>query len=280
MSDATRRRTNRYVRRLEGVDKVVGALLGTATVSADGAVHVEARSSYAVPCQNGRDGEVLVDVEFHKTMLGLSARAKPEERVVGWFSAGACAPEARALLHDFFAKDAMGGTPVHVELDAEFTSVESGGDLLRARVGETILATTDRESGESKSAGVRFSDIDCEVNMKEATLLGVDAFVSASSAKKENDVEGLKETMGKLSALLTTAQAYVDAVARGEREGDAAVGRALADALANVPQLTKAQLDKVLSQGAEDVMMVQYLTNLTKSQLVLAEKLHTAALLI
>ena len=270
---------NRYVRRLENVDKVVGALLGTATVSPDGAVHVEARSSYAVPCQD-RDGEVLVDVEFHKTMLGLSARAKPEERVVGWFSAGACAPEARALLHDFFAKDAMGGTPVHVELDAEFTSVECGGELLRARVGETILATTDRKSGESKSAGVRFSDIDCEVNMKEATLLGVDALQTASSAKKENDVEGLKETMGKLSALLTTAQAYVDDVVSGRREGDAEVGRTLSEALQSVPQLTKAQFDKVFGDSIEDVMMVQYLTNLTKMQLELSSKLHTASLLV
>ena len=55
------------------------------------------------------------------------------------------------MVHEFFAKDAVGGTPVHVMLDAEFSGVEQGGDVLSASVGETVLATTDRESGEQVS---------------------------------------------------------------------------------------------------------------------------------
>ena len=128
------------------MDKVIGALLGTASTDASGRVVVVARASYAIPCQD-RDGELLMDVEFHKTMLGLHARVNPEERVVGWFSAGAASPETTAVVHEFFAKDAVGGTPVHVMLDAEFSGVEQGGDMLSASVGETVLATTDRESG-------------------------------------------------------------------------------------------------------------------------------------
>jgi translation initiation factor 3 subunit F len=110
--------------------------------------------------------------------------------------------------------------------------------------------------------------------------LGVEALRSASSAKDDDDVAGLAQTMGKLGKLLTDAQAYVDAVVRGERQGDAEVGRALSAALAGVPQLTKAQFDKVFGDSAEDVMMVRYLTNLTRTQLTLAEKLHTAALIV
>ena len=62
---------------------MIGALLGTASTDANGRVVVVARASYAIPCQD-RDGELLMDVEFHKTMLGLHARVNPEERVVGW----------------------------------------------------------------------------------------------------------------------------------------------------------------------------------------------------
>ena len=94
------------MRRGEAVDKVIGAVLGTATTTADGRVFVVARTSYAIPCHD-RDGEMFVDVEFHKTMLGLHARVNPEERVVGWFSAGSVTPEARALVHEFFAKEAL-----------------------------------------------------------------------------------------------------------------------------------------------------------------------------
>ena len=269
---------------------VIGAVLGV-TTSAGGAesaslggsttTTLEARTCYAIPFRQDRDGEMLVDVEFHKTMMGLHARVNPEERVLGWFSAGSVAEEARALLHEFFVRDSASGTAVHLMLDADFVgATSSGSEILSASVGETVLASTDRESGESIAAGVRFSDVSCEVNLKAATLLGIDALKSASSTKGDDDVEGLAHTMGKLGALLAQAQAYVDAVAAGERQGDAEVGRALSDALSNVPQLTKSQLDKVFGDSVEDVMMVQYLTNLTKSQLVLAEKLHTAALLI
>jgi translation initiation factor 3 subunit F len=80
--------------------------------------------------------------------------------------------------------------------------------------------------------------------------------------------------------LLAQAQEYVDAVASGASRGDAAVGRALSSALSSVPELTKAQFDKVFGDSIEDVQMVQYLTNLTKMQLTLAEKLHTTSLLV
>ena len=261
------------------MDKVIGALLGTASTDASGRVVVVARASYAIPCQD-RDGELLMDVEFHKTMLGLHARVNPEERVVGWFSAGAASPETTAVVHEFFAKDAVGGTPVHVMLDAEFSGVEQGGDVLSASVGETVLATTDRESGESRSAGVRFSEIECEVDLQQANKLGVESLRTGSSVKEDDDVAGLAKTMSKLGALLADAQAYVDDVVSGRREGDAEVGRTLSEALQSVPQLTKAQFDKVFGDSIEDVMMVQYLTNLTKMQLELSSKLHTASLLV
>ena len=159
---------------------MIGAVLGTATTTADGRVVVVARTSYAIPCHD-RDGEMFVDVEFHKTMLGLHARVNPEERVVGWFSAGSVTPEARALVHEFFAKEALNGTPVHVMLDADFTGAGNGGEMLSASVGDTVLATTDRESGESRSAGVWFSEIECEVALQQATKLGVEALVGSGS---------------------------------------------------------------------------------------------------
>jgi translation initiation factor 3 subunit F len=267
-------RERSYVRRGEGVSRVIGAALGTRSV--DGA-RCEIKSAYAIPCHE-RDGEMFVDIEFHRTMLGLHARVNEGERVVGWFSCGALEPAAKALAHEFFAKETAGGAPVHVMLDTEFTS--ASGDLLRAEVGETVLAVTDRESGESRSAGVRFCEASCDVDLTSATKIGIEALTQTASVKGDDDVVGLRATIGKLSGLLAHAQEYVDAVASGAKRGDAAVGRALSAALSNVPELTKAQIDKVFGDSMEDVQMVQYLTNLTKMQLTLAEKLHTTSLLV
>ena len=268
-------RVHSYVRRGEGVSRVIGAALGTR--SADGA-RCDIKSAYAIPCHE-RDGEMFVDIEFHRTMLGLHARVNESERVVGWFSCGTLEPAARALAHEFFAKETAGGAPVHVMLDTEFTSARAG-DLLRAEVGETVLAVTDRESGESQSAGVRFCEASCEVDLTSATKIGIEALTQTASVKGDDDVDGLRATIGKLAGLLAQAQEYVDAVASGASRGDAAVGRALSSALSSVPELTKAQFDKVFGDSIEDVQMVQYLTNLTKMQLTLAEKLHTTSLLV
>ena len=51
------------------------------------------------------------------------------------------------MVHEFFAKDAVGGTPVHVMLDAEFSGVEQGGDMLSASVGRRCWR---RGSGERR----------------------------------------------------------------------------------------------------------------------------------
>ena len=57
--------TARFIRRQETQERVIGTLLGS--VGADGVVDV--RNSYAVP-HNEQGGQVYVDVEFHRAMVG------------------------------------------------------------------------------------------------------------------------------------------------------------------------------------------------------------------
>jgi translation initiation factor 3 subunit F len=47
-----------------------------------------------------------------------------------------------------------------------------------------------------------------------------------------------------------------------------------------VPGLTKSQFEKLFGESAQDALLVTYLSNVTKMQLMLAEKLQTASLLI
>jgi len=263
-----------FVRRDLGVDRVIGALLGSR--SSDGA-SARVTASYAVPCHD-RDGEMFVDVEFHKSMLVLHAKCAPEERPIGWFVVGGDDVAARALVHEFFAKETPGGAPLCVVLNPDFVHGGDSSRIIACDVGETVLATTDSVTGETRAAGVRFSRCACDVDVHLASKIGLAHVTERAKVKESDDIDGLRTTIAKLSTVLTNAQTYADASASGA-PADVAVGRELSDALRDVPELTQGQLSKVFGDSMEDVKMVQYLNNLTKLQLTLAEKLHTTSLL-
>ena len=108
-----------------------------------------------------------------------------------------------------------------------------------------------------------------------ARLLGKESTDAVRSEKA-----GLEKTVRKLSAMLDATAAYVASVADGKVPADAETGRFLADALASVPRLTREQFEKVFGDAIQDVLLVMYLSNVTKMQLMLAEKLQTASLLV
>ena len=66
---------------------------------------------------------------------------------------------------------------------------------------------------------------------------------------------------------------YVEAVLAGEEEPDSSVGRALVDLVQSVPKMDPAKFEAMLNSNMRDLLMVIYLSNLTKTQLQLNEKL-------
>jgi translation initiation factor 3 subunit F len=64
----------------------------------------------------------------------------------------------------------------------------------------------------------------------------------------------------------------------GRRDGDASVGRYLADTLAVVPHLEVADFERLFNEGVQDGLLVSYFAHLVRSQVSLAERLGTAAL--
>ena len=117
-----------YIRRQETQSRVIGTLLGS--VHPDGSVDV--RNSYAVP-HNEQNGQVFVDVEFHRAMAELHGKVNPAERVVGWYSTGDGVVPTDALIHEFYAHECA--APVHVTLDVGFAG---NGTLMRAWTGKSV----------------------------------------------------------------------------------------------------------------------------------------------
>ena len=66
---------------------------------------------------------------------------------------------------------------------------------------------------------------------------------------------------------------YVEAVLDGTQEPDNSVGRALNDLMLSVPKMEADQFDVMLNSNLKDLLMVVYLSQMTKTQLQLNEKL-------
>ena len=66
---------------------------------------------------------------------------------------------------------------------------------------------------------------------------------------------------------------YVEAVLAGTEEPDTSVGRALVDLVQSVPKMDPVKFEAMLNSNMRDLLMVVYLSSLTKTQLQLNEKL-------
>lgn len=93
------------------------------------------------------------------------------------------------------------------------------------------------------------------------------------------DSDSLESSLRRLKKLLDTVAGYVEDVASGKREGNEAVGRQIADALASVPVMDADRLALAGATGTsidtaiKDVLMVTYLSNLAAVHLKIAERI-------
>lgn len=127
---------------------------------------------------------------------------------------------------------------------------------------------------------IHFQEISLVNKFEEVERVGVSLLSQPASDKIVSEMEGLENTVAKLGAMLEELAAYVAKVCDGTIPADAELGRYLADALAAVPRVTRDQFEKLFGDSIQDVLLVMYLSNVTKMQLMLAEKLQTPSLLI
>merc|ERR1712224_511997 len=100
--------------------------------------------------------------------------------------------------------------------------------------------------------------------------------MGGAKADQEPAEEPLLVSMEKLYNLLETWADYVDSVVEGKNIPDAEVGRKVADALATVPRIRPEVFDKLFNDSLQDLLMVTYLSNITQTQLSIAEKLNAS----
>lgn len=259
-----------HTRRQEGTDRVIGTLLGRR----DGST-VEVTNCFSVPHAESGE-EVAIGKDFNKRMLNLHLQSNRRETVVGWYASAAASEElitdTSSLIHEFYSSETDEGEPVHLVVDTRLLA-----DVLSMRAYKTSPIVVQGES-----LGILFHEIRLSLHSNEPETICLNEMIQQEQNKsgvglttKDASVE-LHVSIEKLDSLLEETLNYVDEVVEGKRSPDSEVGRKLAHTLASVPRVRPEVFDRLFDDSLQDLLMVTYLSSITRTQLTIAEKLNAS----
>lgn len=275
-----------HTRRQEASSRVIGTLLGHRR---DGNT-VEVTNCFAVPHAE-RGEEVAIGKDFNKTMLALHLRTNRKETVVGWYASAASGEEQEdaptdliadtsSLIHEFYAGETEDGDPIHLVID---TRLQQDSLSIRAFKSTPIIL-------QGEPLGNLFHELRLHLKSNEPESICLHKMIvdeqqaenensnnnNNQKAEEEASPDSLLVSMEKLNSLLENTLNYVDSVVDGKVEPDAEMGRKIADTLATVPRIRPEVFDKLFHDSLQDLLMVTYLSNITRTQLTIAEKLNAS----
>lgn len=252
-----------FSRRSEVQLRVIGTLLGVQ--NADGSVEIT--NCFPVP-HNETEEQVAVDMEYHRTMFELHRQVNPKETIVGWYATGSEITEHSVLIHEFYSRETE--NPIHLCVDTELRGE-------RMSVTAYVSATMGIPN---MTVGTVFTPIACESRFHDTDDVGLQV-LKRTLASPDNtsslitDLEHVSNSIVALQDKLSLALDYVGQVQRGEIKGDRKIGRFLLDTISAVPKIDPVEFEKMFNNSLQDLLMVVYLANLTRSQVVLQQKLNT-----
>jgi len=126
--------------------------------------------------------------------------------------------------------------------------------------------------------GCMFAPVPVEIACYEPETVGLNATQKTKTSVKRqagiaSDLSQIVEASQQMDNMLDTILGYVDKVLSGASTPDNAFGRSLLDMVHSVPKMTTGEFEEMLNSNRKDLLMVLYLSQLTKTQLLLNEKL-------
>lgn len=237
---------------------------------------VEITNCFAVPHAE-RGDEVAIGKDFNRQMLALHLRANKRETVVGWYATALpdensegkfkFIADTSSLIHEFYASECE-DDPIHLVVD---TSLINDAMELRAYKSSSITVKNDALAN-------IFNEIRLSVKSSESEKICIDKMIAGNSPAgapaTQDENEALKLSMEKLLEMLETASNYVDSVLSNKVTPDETIGRDIFESLNSIPRIRPEVFDKMFNDSLQDLLMVTYLSNVTKTQLSIAEKLN------
>ncbi|CAG8456705.1 5510_t:CDS:2 [Gigaspora rosea] len=235
-----------YLRRQENQHRVIGTLLGVR--SEDGS-EVEVRNCFPVPHDESQN-----------------------QVIVGWYATGSNLNQWNALIQDFYSKEVSPPfQAIHLTMDTDLKNEEK---LLGVK---TYVSAPIGIS--AKPENCLFLPVPCDVKYFDAERSGLDLLASAKdqtdrSTSLISDMDNLEKTILVVQEMLERISEYVNKVLDGSVPANNKVGRFLMDTISVVPKIDKVEFEKMFNSHLQDLLMVVYLANMTRTQLAIAEKLQ------
>jgi len=256
-----------YERRNIDANRVIGTLLGTQDKSGN----VEISNSFVVQHREANN-EVAIDIEVAKELFELHRKVNPNETIVGWFATGGGeVNEYSVVIHDYYSRETS--NPIHLTVDPS----ERGLNI------KAYVSTPFGVPG--KNTGTMFSlltDV-CVASGYEPEMIGVKACMLASglpnlgkSQSIESELEMIIQTSQKAQEIIAVILQFIDdnilSANKSVPSNSNDIGRQLMAMVESIMPFGGDD-DDALNANLKDLLMVVYLANLSKTQLMLNEKL-------
>lgn len=259
-----------FERRSRKIPRVFGTLLG----NVDKLGNVEVSNCFVVLYRE-KDGELYIDLNLARELGDLHRKVNPNEVIVGWFAVGPGSSDDYAfLLHEYYSRETT--NPIHLCVDP---TVEKGLDI-KAFVSTNFGVP----NGDDRSKGTMFSQVSSLslVAGYDTELVALKA-CSNSIAEPEGqqiecELDTLLKSCNEITNLLNVVLKFIDEKIIGassptDRPANCNdIGRQLMSMVENVIPLDVSNAE-AMNAVLKDLLMVIYLSNLGKTQLMLNEKL-------
>ena len=258
-----------FDRRSRKTPRVFGTLLG----NVDKLGNVEVSNCFVVLYRE-KDGELYIDLNLARELMDLHRKVNPNESIVGWFAVGPSSSDDYAfLLHEYYSRETT--NPIHLCVDP---TTEKGIDI-RAFVSTNFGVP----NGDERSRGTMLSQVSSLslVAGYDTELVALKACANSMNQPEGGPIDRELDTVLKacteINSLLSFVLKFIDekilgppGTPRPSNCND--VGRQLMSMVENVIPLD-AQNSEAMNAVLKDLLMVIYLSNLAKTQLMLNEKL-------
>jgi translation initiation factor 3 subunit F len=234
-----------------------------------------------------------------------------KETVVGWYATTSDDPAAplvgatSSLIHEFYALEtadaaaqaaawATGAAAAATDATAllagssSVTATAAAAEPIHLVVDTRLLHNQLHISAykstplflNNQAAGNVFHELPVTVTCSEPELICLQEMIfkdtTNSSMKDAETTEVLQQSMERLHALLTDTLTFVDQIVDNPQNTEhlAELGKQITDTLAVVPTVRAQVFDQLFHDALQDLLMVSYLSQVTKTQLTIAEKLN------
>ncbi|KAK3879951.1 hypothetical protein Pcinc_015515 [Petrolisthes cinctipes] len=251
-----------YERRNPDAHRVIGTLLGTIGVD-KGAVEIT--NCFCVPHNESKE-EVAVELDFAKDMYELHRKVNPGEVIVGWWATGHEITDHSLLIHDYYSR--ITTSPIHLTVD---TTLHGGRMNIKGYVSASMGVP-------GRTPGTMFAPIPVEVISYAPEIVGTSVtqkskYIRQRIVESTTDLHQIFEATQNMETTLDVLISYVDDVLSGKVTADNYIGRELTKMVNQVPKMSAHEFEEMLNTNMKDLLMVIYLSQLTKVNVSLNEKL-------